>query len=211
MNYSDIVPEVLQQELMRIGDLQDQSCWRLGDICLQVFEYCTRNSKPVSKMDVYKAVSTFSGKQSRTVREFATMAKFYAPEVREIYGVLRIDHFRTAMALDDKWEEALNWCVSRVDTLGRPATVDSMQAHFFGDMIEQVDNYISNLPGNDHEDIGNENRTPVEVAYAVVNKTLYNIRELRKMIESGSLPDDGNLTALIDTIEGVLISLKSEV
>lgn len=129
MNYSDFVPEELQMELVAIRDAVTASNWRVGDICMELERYVVAMNKDVAKMEIYKAVGSFAGKASRTVREYAHLAGFYPEAIRREFEVLSYDHFRTAAMLKD-WAEALEWCVAQVETLGRPASVDAMEAKF---------------------------------------------------------------------------------
>jgi hypothetical protein len=152
VNYNEIVPDDIQAELIAIRDSVTQNCWRVGDICTGLQKFHERMQIMVGKMDLYKAVGVFSGKSGRTVREYAFLAEFYPAHIRREYEVLSYDHFRTAAKLGpDHWQEALEWCVAQVDTLGRPASVDAMEAKF-GLALDQAENgQAVNMPDQDGE------------------------------------------------------------
>ena len=128
MTYADVVSEDFQMELMQIEYIQSGTSWRLGDIVNIIEQQVASRSIPSSM--VYKAVALFSGKSARTIREYSAIASHYPMNIREIYQVLSFDHFRTAMQFGDRDLDALEWAVNQTERLGRPATVDSMEAHF---------------------------------------------------------------------------------
>lgn len=129
--YSQIVPEALQGELIHLGDTTTLISWRVGDICQEVLVFTIQNRMPVDREEIYKAVGAFCGKAARTVREYAQLSRLFMPEIREVYAVLKHDHFRTASRYEDP-NAILQWAVEQTDTLGRPATVDMIEAHFGG-------------------------------------------------------------------------------
>jgi hypothetical protein len=85
MKYSEIVPSVLQDELIQIRDSMTDNSWRVGDICVELERYGEAMKYSISAMDIYKAVAMFAGKRSRTVREYAGLSAFYSPgELRSL-------------------------------------------------------------------------------------------------------------------------------
>ena len=131
--YSDIVPMELQEELIMIRDTVTRQSWRVGDIVLLLIKL---NPEALND-EIQKAVGSYVGKSSRTVREYAMISGFYCPEHRERYEVLSFAHFRTAMQLGDRWQEALEWAVAQVDCMNRPATVDAMELRFKDDVTPE--------------------------------------------------------------------------
>ena len=129
-SYTRLIPQDLQEELINLRDGVTRDAWRLGDICEEVGRFCKMNAIRHGKADLYKAVASISGKKARTVREYHRTAQFYDEATRFEYEVLAFDHFRVAVRYGDDWRDALDWCVDQVDALGRPATVEAMQAHF---------------------------------------------------------------------------------
>lgn len=125
MSYADIVLPELQDRLLAIRDGVTGQSWDLGDIALEV----SRGNPGEKRTVVYQAVASFAGVASRTVREYATIAKFYPPSKRLEFDALSFNHFRRAMRLDDPYG-ALGWCLDQTDELNRPATVDAMDERF---------------------------------------------------------------------------------
>lgn len=123
MSYADILSDDLQNELLNLQSQTDYCAWRIGDIANEVI---TTGQK---KTQVYKAIAVYSGRASRTVREYAMVSAFYPPETRERYSILAFDHFRIAQRFED-WEAVLTWAVEQGDEIGRPATVDAVIRQF---------------------------------------------------------------------------------
>lgn len=115
-------------------DLQsagDKIEWRIGDITMRVLDFCRENFPNIPTMQVYSAVGAFAGRAARTVREYHDISIFYSLAMRQRFELLSFDHFRTALYLR-QYDPivVLSWAEEQVDVLGRPATVDSMEAHF---------------------------------------------------------------------------------
>lgn len=135
--YSEIVPKNLQEELIQIGDDITRNTFRIGDIVVIVSEYAILNEMRCSKSDVYRAVGSFIGKASGTVRGYEALARFYPESVRKEYEILSSSHFRKAMELDRStdfgWRDVLNYAVFKAEDYGRPATVDELTRVFVYD------------------------------------------------------------------------------
>lgn len=136
--YSDIIPKNLQDELIQIGEDITRNTFRIGDIVVIAGEYAALNEIQCSKNDIYRAVGSFIGKASGTVRGYEALAKFYPVSVRKKYEILSSSHFRKAMELDDTygWEDVLDYAMRRVEDYGRPATVDELTRVFVYDPDE---------------------------------------------------------------------------
>lgn len=146
-SYNDIVPNDLQAELIQIGADHSNGCWRIGDITHAVLESVRQNQTGTTAQEVFSAVGAFCGKSARTVREYAQLAAIYSEDTRMEFQTLSIDHFRVAARLQDGGVRytALQWAEAQVETLGRPATVDAMQAAF-GDGAEQPPEMVWDNP-----------------------------------------------------------------
>ena len=130
LGYGDIVPAELQDELIHIRDQHTDSAWMIGDICLMIKDLIDQEKKHyIGMMDIYSAVGSFAGKSSRTIREYAMIAKFFPKEIREAYGILSINHFRKAHSVGTLWRVALEWCIEITEMTGRPATVDALEVY----------------------------------------------------------------------------------
>ena len=130
MSYSNIIPLEIQDALLVIRDADTRNSWAIGDLTYAVIRYNQLNQTGADLQTIYAAVGMFAGKASRTIREYLYLARFYAPELRENFAILAYDHFRTAATLGERAIMALEWAVGQGDELGRPASVDAMQAHF---------------------------------------------------------------------------------
>jgi len=136
--YNDIVPDWIQNELIQIRDTDTLNSWRLGELTWMTYQDCKARGLNVEKGDIYRAVGALCGKSARTVREYATVRKFYNdrpwnPE----WDILSFEHFRIAARLGDNWSRALGWCVEQVEKLGRPATVDAMLLAFLDRVVDE--------------------------------------------------------------------------
>lgn len=132
--YDELVPSDLQAELIQIASSQTDNSWRLGDIANEVIEINLLNGKTVNRQQVYSAVGSFSGKKSRTVREYAFIASKFNGELRQLYSMLSFDHFRLAAKMLDP-VITLQWAVDQTDQLNRPATVDACLEQFCGALV----------------------------------------------------------------------------
>ena len=147
--YSDLIPDEFQEELLQIKESVLDQSFRLGDIARD----CTLRNPEETKACVYRAVGSFCGKKSRSVREYADIAEYYPAPVRQRFEVLSFDHFRTAYKKENSIQ-MLEWAVEQVDELNRPATVDAMIAEFcYNDskdillqMIEKLHDWLERLP-----------------------------------------------------------------
>lgn len=140
--YSELIPDEIINELLGIAEAEKVSSFRLGDITNELIE----GHPDVEHQIIYLAVGTFVGKASRTVREYAAVAKFYKPATRREYEILSFDHFRLAMRYGDKWQEALEWVMSGFDTqIQRPENIDAMESTWEKHLT------ASNYPEEDQE------------------------------------------------------------
>jgi hypothetical protein len=131
MSYSAIVPMEIADKLLAIRDSLTRDCWAIGDLTYQVIRHNQLNQTGADLQTIYAAVGMFAGKASRTVREYFALSRFYPPEIRETFAILAYDHFRHAAMLGGELAiVALQWALMQGDELGRPVTVDMMQAHF---------------------------------------------------------------------------------
>ena len=130
LSYANIVPDGVQDMLLAIRDRERVDRFAVGDLTQAVTIDCDYRCLEVTKEDVYKAVASFVGKQSRTVREYHMVAMKFNVSVRDTYPLLAFNHFRVALRFGDACYEALSWAEDQVLQLGRPATVDAMEAKF---------------------------------------------------------------------------------
>jgi len=114
VSYRLIIPDRYQSRLIALGENLSIASFAVGDITNEIkagWDKVRREDGDlaIADADIYSAVAAFCGKSSRTVREYASIAAFFPPEIREVYEILSIDHFRTAMTLGPRWESALMW------------------------------------------------------------------------------------------------------
>ncbi len=129
--YGDIVPEDLQNELIRIRDSHTRQCFRVGEIVDEVITFNRTQGKTTELQHIYSAVALFAGRESRTVREYHAISRLFPLEIREHFHMLAFDHFRHAARLGGELSiQALQWAMEQTDELNRPATVDAMIARF---------------------------------------------------------------------------------
>jgi hypothetical protein len=110
--------------------------FEIGDITVDVIATVEELSKTheniqVRQMEIYSYIAALSGKSARTIRRYATVAKFYSPQTREKYAVLAFDHFETAMSYGNKWEELLDACMNQMDRdpIGKRPNADWITAY----------------------------------------------------------------------------------
>ena len=85
--YSKIVPDDLQNLLIKIEGENTLNSWRIGDIAILVSNYVQQNQFKVTDDAVCSAVASFCGKKARTIREYRHLSKFYSLEIREAYKI----------------------------------------------------------------------------------------------------------------------------
>lgn len=188
VSYVRIIPEKYQNLLIDLGSRLSSVSFAIGDATneIKIGWDNVKKQRPdlaVSDAEIYAAVGSFCGKSARTVREYAAIAAFFPPAVRDEYCILSIDHFRTAMTLGPAWESALEWAVSQADeTGGRPATVDRMIAKFAP---------ASEPPAVPPETI--ENAGPMSSAEVALNTNLARYKLLTSFVENA-----GKLRTILD-------------
>ena len=124
--YDEIIADEYQIKLMAYKDSLFNASFQIGDICNEILV----NDPVHEKALIYKAIALYAGKSARTIREYSAVSAFYDHETRIAFEVLSYDHFRIAMRYKDRWSDALRWCISQVDEMNRPATVDAMVKAF---------------------------------------------------------------------------------
>jgi len=130
ISYSDLVPMLLQDELISLRDEMTRDSWRVADITEMTIDFNLSNHREFEYEDIYRAVGMFVGKASRTIREYHHIGRFFPLEIREQFSMLAFDHFRHAVCLGERSIRALQWAHEQTDILGRPASVDAMVAKF---------------------------------------------------------------------------------
>ena len=131
MNYENLIPSELINELITIRDSVTKDNFRIGDIVGIVIKVCDARGLQVLREDIYKAVGCYVGKAARSVREYYMVAQIYPESLRKQFEILSFDHFRNAAQLGGENDiKALRWAVKQTDQLGRPATVEAMLAKF---------------------------------------------------------------------------------
>lgn len=108
---NDIVPEVLQNELMQLRNADQLISFRIGDIANQLVEEAVRSGLKVPVARVFGAVGNFCGRSQRTIEEYADVAAFYPQNVRQEFDLLAFSYFSAARRLKD-WHSALEWAVA---------------------------------------------------------------------------------------------------
>ena len=134
MNYESLIPVENKLELMRARDDITRSSWAIGRACEATLKFCQDNGIEILIQDAYAAVGSFSGKASRTCRDYHSFWLFYPPAIQERYSILSFDHFVNAARIEraggEKALVILEWAEAQVETLNRPATVDAIIARF---------------------------------------------------------------------------------
>lgn len=174
--YNDLIPDNYINELIFIKENTFEMSFRLGDIATD----CVERNPEEKKSIVYRAVGAFCGRKSRSIREYASIAKFYPGVIRKKYEVLSFDHFRTAFNKENAIE-MLEWSVLQVDEMNRPATVDAMIAEF---CYNEDENIIAKLMKKLYElfDRLSEELTPEQLKQVKVK-----INEIKEIIEEPEL------------------------
>jgi len=131
LNENLVIPDEFQADLLHLRDLHTAIQFRVGDITCRIIEHNAMHQVLIPKMSIYKAVGSFFGKSSRSIRVYAQVAEFFPPEIREAYTVLAFEHFRVACSMGEKWRQVLDWSLDQIDTTGKPATVDAILNEFY--------------------------------------------------------------------------------
>ena len=130
LSYEDVCA-VYVDELLSIRDRATRDMFRIGDIANELIDIWKNAGQENKALAVYDAVGNFVGKSARTVRYYASIAKRFGDDFRGgDYEPLSFDHYRVAFQHPGQEQDVLDYAVSRVDTIGRPATVDDVEERF---------------------------------------------------------------------------------
>ena len=132
--YNNLIPDHYQQELIQMGEDITRHTFRIGDIVLSIYDFVEANGLECTRRDIWRAVGACVGKAANTIQGYVILAEFYPKTVRKHYEILSSNHFRAAMGIEKKtdvnWQTVLDYAIDRVDTYGRPATVDELYKVF---------------------------------------------------------------------------------
>ena len=184
MNYNDLIPTELRDELIAIRDSYTKDNFRIGDIVGIVTKICDNKGLQILREDIYKAVGCYVGKAARSVREYYMIAQIYPEPIRQRFEVLSFDHFRNAAQLGHgKDIAALEWAVGQVEQLGRPATVEGMLVKFAA--VPSPDVVYSEAGDGDGESDGGTIPEAVEIAQRPV-RTIFGqaVMSIKAIVES---------------------------
>jgi len=109
---NDLVPEEYQMRLMMWRDEFTRGYFEIGDIANEIVVYNIQQGMKIDQNSIYSAVGKFCGKSGRTVRDYAEVAAFFSPGVRDEYDVLPFSHFRFAKSCGLDYREALDRSLS---------------------------------------------------------------------------------------------------
>lgn len=123
LKYSDVIPENLQSLLTGYNASLTEMFFEIGDISNMIYSSLIINKVDVTHQFICAAVGFYSGKSSRTIRFYSSIASYYSKEVRERYNNLSFSHFSYAKQFVN-WEEVLEYSSSN------NASVDNVIAHF---------------------------------------------------------------------------------
>jgi hypothetical protein len=138
MNESKIIPVDLQDQLLALRDDITRTSWAIGDLATEVIRYNALNNTGATMHEIFKAVGSIVGRESRTIREYQTVSSRFPFDVRDKFDVLAYGHFRVVTTQDNP-EDALQWAVDQVDKTGKPATIDAMLMKYRSKKSETVD------------------------------------------------------------------------
>jgi hypothetical protein len=130
------IPDEYESQLIRLGDDLSDNIWKLARLTNVLLDVYVHDGQ-FTASQVYSAVAQYIGKPFGTVRDYAEVGRDFSQTTQDKYHDLKFDHFRRARRLSKKYnvepETILKWASEQADTLGRPATVDSMTANFASD------------------------------------------------------------------------------
>lgn len=123
---SQLVPDEIVGELIRIRDQVTSSCFRIGDIANDmVMRAAQIGFDRIPAWRVHRAVGRFAGKSQRTVRYYAEVAAFYPAKVRTEFEVLPFSHFVFAKTMGALWRDVMEYAGEHPD-----ATVEGLRYEF---------------------------------------------------------------------------------
>jgi len=130
-----IFTEEVEGLLIHYAQTESESVWAIGDQTLQLISQAKQLKKEMPHanvpdvMQIYEFVSDVTGLADSSVRQRASVAKFYNPEIRSAYEVLTHSHFLVAMRSGDL-ATAVRWLARAVETAdsfgGKPMPVRVM-------------------------------------------------------------------------------------
>lgn len=118
---SEIAPDEIMQALGVIAQNWKADRWMVGYIANELRRRVDADLLPVSADDIYVWVAQGLNQEiePRTVRYYAALEAFYAPEIRSKYSELPFSHFALAKSYGDAWERALSLANEQRNRTGR--------------------------------------------------------------------------------------------
>lgn len=118
---SEIVPDEIMQALGVIAQNWKADRWTVGFIANELRRRVDADLLPVSAEDIYAWVAQGLNQEiePRTVRYYAALEAFYAPEIRSKYSELPFSHFALAKSYGDAWERVLSLANEQRNRTGR--------------------------------------------------------------------------------------------
>ena len=116
-----IFTEEVEGLLIHYAQNESESIWAIGDLTLQLVNQAKKLKKEMPHanvpdvMQIYEFVSDVTGLADSSVRQRASVAKFYNPEIRSAYEVLSHSHFLVAMR-SGELATAVKWLARAVET-----------------------------------------------------------------------------------------------
>lgn len=127
-----VTPEPILDILRSISERQTKDLWAVGDITNYLIASFREQGYEFPDAAVYRMVAQEAGVSAKRVEQLRHLAAFFSEPVRERYAVLPHSHFEFARSMGDRWQEALDVSLRKMDELGgRRPSVDWLHAYFF--------------------------------------------------------------------------------
>jgi hypothetical protein len=128
-----VVPESVQARLGAIAAQHRRDAWMIGDCTNEIIQVA--QARPdlypdIGEMEIYRAVAVMLNQEysARTVRDYASIAAFYGPIVRDEFDLLPFSHFRYARTYGERWREVLEYSLAVAHENSHSPSVEFLEA-----------------------------------------------------------------------------------
>lgn len=191
---SDIVPDEVQNELIRWRDVFSAGAFNIGDIANKMIERASGQGWVVTNDRIYRAVGKFCGKSGRTIRYYAETSAFYPANIRNKFEVLPFSHFVFARTKCSEWETVLEYAAENPEK-----SLSEVMAHFNETRVTTESHIMTGISVSASYSDGVEMRE--------VSQNYYPTQQARAAVRINAV---GDLLTALDRFERVLPELRIE-
>lgn len=205
------VPDEMKDILSGLASRWRADRWAVGDITNGVASYVDANHVVASREDVYFFVSELLNNElsPRTVRYYARMSDFFAPDIRDEYSELPHTHFALALKYEAHWKEILDASLNEFYKWGKCPSTEWLEANICNKFVSTEPPEEVNPPVDvDEEDELENKESEVNASHPFIRGFLKALSGLTKLVETYVNKDSAKrIISLVESLEDELNSL----